>query len=30
MMLENITKVEFHDFSEAIPAFVCLIAMPMT
>jgi AGZA family xanthine/uracil permease-like MFS transporter len=30
MMLENITKVEFHDFSEAIPAFVCMIAMPMT
>ena len=30
MMLENITKVEFNDFSEAIPAFICLIAMPLT
>lgn len=30
MMLEPITKIEFKDFSEAIPAFVCLIAMPMT
>lgn len=30
MMLENITKVDFHDFSEAIPAFICMIAMPMT
>lgn len=30
MMLENITKIEFGDFSEAIPAFICLIAMPLT
>ena len=30
MMLENITKVEFNDFSEAIPAFICLVAMPLT
>lgn len=30
MMLEPITKIEFKDFSEAIPSFVCLIIMPMT
>ena len=30
MMLEPITKIEFNDFSEAIPAFICLIAMPLT
>ena len=30
MMLENITKIEFSDFSEAVPAFICLIAMPLT
>ena len=30
MMLEPITKIEFKDFSEAIPSFVCLIMMPMT
>ena len=30
MMLEPITKIDFKDFSEAIPSFVCLIIMPMT
>lgn len=30
MMLEPITKIEFDKFSEAIPAFICLIAMPLT
>lgn len=30
MMLEPIVKIPFNDFSEAIPAFVCLIAMPLT
>ena len=30
MMMESITKIEFDDFSESIPAFVCLIAMPLT
>ena len=30
MMLEPITKIEFNNFSEAIPAFICLIAMPLT
>ena len=29
-MLEPITKIEFDKFSEAIPAFICLIAMPLT
>ncbi len=30
MMMESITKIEFDDFSESIPAFVCFIAMPLT
>ena len=30
LMLEPITKINFTDFSEAIPSFVCLIMMPMT
>ncbi len=28
LMLTSITKIDFDDFTEAIPAFVCIIAMP--
>jgi AGZA family xanthine/uracil permease-like MFS transporter len=30
LMLEPIVKIPFNDFSESIPAFVCIIAMPLT
>lgn len=30
LMLEPIVKIPFDDFSESIPAFVCIIAMPLT
>ena len=30
LMMEPITKIQFDDFSESIPAFVCLITMPLT
>ena len=30
LMMEPITKIPFDDFSEAIPAFVCIIMMPLT
>ncbi len=30
MMLSNIFHIKWDDFSEALPAFVCLIAIPMT
>lgn len=30
LMLEPIAKIPFDDFSESLPAFVCLIAMPFT
>lgn len=30
LMLESIVKVPFDDFSESIPAFVCIIMMPLT
>lgn len=30
LMLESITKVPFSDFSEAFPAFVCVVMMPLT
>ena len=29
-MLANIVKIDFDDMSEAIPAFLCIIAMPFT
>lgn len=28
LMLTSITKIDFDDFTEAIPAFICIIAMP--
>ena len=28
LMLTSITKIDFEDFTEAIPAFICIIAMP--
>lgn len=28
LMITSITKIDFEDFTEAIPAFVCIIAMP--
>lgn len=30
LMLESILKVPFNDFSESIPAFLCIIIMPLT
>ena len=30
MMMEPITKIKFDDFSESIPAFICIIVMPLT
>ena len=30
LMLEPITKIPFDDFSEAIPAFVCIVMMPLS
>ena len=30
LMMEPITKIPFNDFSEAIPAFVCIVMMPLT
>lgn len=30
MMIRNILVIQWEDFSEALPAFVCMIAIPMT
>lgn len=30
LMLEPIVKIPFNDFSESIPAFICIIMMPLT
>ena len=30
MMLELVTRIPFDDFTEAIPAFICIIMMPLT
>ena len=30
MMLEPIVKIPFDDFTESIPAFICIIMMPLT
>ena len=30
MMMESVTKIKFDDFSESLPAFVCIITMPLT
>ena len=30
LMIESITQIQFDDFSESIPAFVCIITMPLT
>lgn len=30
MMMSEIRKIEFDDFSEAIPAFICMFCMPLT
>ncbi|MBN2395009.1 MAG: NCS2 family permease [Candidatus Atribacteria bacterium] len=30
MMISNILSIKWDDFSEALPAFICLIAIPMT
>ena len=29
MMMTSVLKVDFHDYSEAIPAFICIIFMPL-
>lgn len=28
--MESITKIKFDDFSESLPAFICIITMPLT
>lgn len=30
MMMEPVTKIKFYNFSESIPAFICIITMPLT
>lgn len=30
LMVEQIKNVDFDDFSESIPAFVCMLMMPLT
>lgn len=30
MMMEPVTKIKFDNFSESIPAFICIITMPLT
>lgn len=30
MMMEPVTKIKFDDFVESIPAFICIIVMPLT
>ena len=30
MMLSPIIKIPFNDYSEALPAFLCMILMPLT
>lgn len=30
MMLEPVTRIPFNDFTEAIPAFICIIMMPLS
>ena len=30
MMMESVTKIKFDDFSESLPAFICIITMPLT
>ena len=30
MMMEPVTKIKFANFSESIPAFICIITMPLT
>ncbi len=30
MMMESVTKIDFDDFAESIPAFICIITMPLT
>ena len=30
MMMSSVRKINFHDYSEAIPAFLCILLMPLT
>lgn len=30
MMMSSVVKVNFNDYSEAIPAFVCIVFMPLS
>lgn len=30
MMMESVIKIQFDDFSESLPAFICIITMPLT
>ena len=30
MMMASVTKIDFLDYTEAIPAFICIIMMPLT
>lgn len=29
MMMGSVLKIKFHDYSESIPAFVCILFMPL-
>ena len=30
MMMSSVTKVDFNNFAESIPAFICIVAMPLS
>ena len=30
MMMSSVTKIDFNDYAEAIPAFICILLMPLT
>ncbi len=30
MMMSSVTKIDFNDYAEAIPAFICVLLMPLT
>ena len=30
MMMSSVSKIDFNDYSEAIPAFICILLMPLT
>ena len=30
MMMESVTKIDFANFADAVPAFICIIMMPLS